>query len=400
VTILSWPDNEADFRRAIRQWIEDNCPLSMRGPNRGLEDICWGGRRWTFASDDQRLWLERAAAAGLTVPGWPCEYGGAGLTPWQQRIFDEEMTALEARSPLESFGIWMLGPALLKFGTEEQKRIHLPPIARGEIRWCQGYSEPEAGSDLASLKTRAEDHGDHFIVNGQKIWTSYADEADWIFFLARTDPSAPKHRGISFLLADMDSAGISTRPIRLISGKSPFCETFFDNVRVPKENLVGAVNDGWTVAKYLLAHEREMIGGGARGLQDSLPLHRVVQEFVRPGHDPFADADLRQRIARAEIDALALAQTVDRYLEMAQGGEGVGDKSSVIKYCAAEQNKRRQSLILEAAGIDGLAWDTTRADGSSLARNWLRAKANSIEGGTAEIMLGIIAQRLLDLPRG
>ena len=177
------------------------------------------------------------------------------------------MRALNCRSPLASFGIWMLGPALLKFGNEAQKKEHLPKIARGEIRWCQGYSEPNAGSDLASLATRADDKGDHYIVNGQKIWTSYADKADWIFCLVRTDTAAKKHTGISFVLFDMATPGVSTRPILLISGKSPFCETFFDNVRVEKQNLVGTPGGGWDVAKYLLTHEREMIGahGRARG---------------------------------------------------------------------------------------------------------------------------------------
>ncbi len=395
-----WSLNAHEFRAEMRAWLESNCPASMRGPNQGLEDICWGGRKWVFASEDQRLWLERAASVGLTVPDWPCEYGGAGLTGEQKHIFHEEMARIDARSPLESFGIWMLGPALLKFGSEAQKRAHLPPISRGEIRWCQGYSEPEAGSDLASLRTRAIELDDHFVVDGQKIWTSYADEADWIFCLVRTDTVAPKHLGISFLLLDMETPGISTRPIPLISGKSPFCETRFESVKVPRQNLVGPVNGGWTIAKYLLSHEREMIGGGAQGLKDGQPLHTIIRNSFSADRNPLSDPVFRHRVAQTDIDSLALEQTVDRYMEDAAAGQEIGDRSAVIKFLSAELNKQKQSLVLEASGFDGLTWSAARSDGSSIARNWLRSKANSIEGGTTEIMLGIIAARLLGLPRG
>src|SRR5436853_669645 len=249
------------FRKETRAWLEKNCPSEMRKPMQSEEDICWGGRKWKVRSEAQRAWLERMAEKGWTVPEWPREYGGGGLSREEAKILQKEMRALGCRSPLDSFGIWMLGPALLKYGSEAQKREYLPEIARGEIRWCQGYSEPNAGSDLASLQTKAEDKGDHFLVNGQKIWTSYADKADWIFCLVRTDFAAKKHEGISFLLFDMASPGVSTAPITLISGKSPFCETFFDNVKVPKSQLVGTLNKGWDIAKYLLTHERESIGG-------------------------------------------------------------------------------------------------------------------------------------------
>ena len=258
------------FREQTRAWLEQNCPSEMRKPVTSEDDVCWGGRNWKFSSDAQKTWLQRMAEKGWTVPTWPREYGGGGLSGEEAKVLAQEMRALGCRSPLNSFGIWMLGPALLKFGSHEQKLEHLPKIARGEIRWCQGYSEPNAGSDLASLQTRAEDKGDHYIVNGQKIWTSYADKADWIFCLVRTDPAAKKHTGISFVLFDMATPGVTTKPILLISGKSPFCETFFDNVRVEKKNLVGTLNAGWDVAKYLLTHEREMIGGmGDRGAAGS-----------------------------------------------------------------------------------------------------------------------------------
>jgi len=386
------------FRAQVRDWLQANCPPEMRIPPLGEDDICWGGRRWVFGSDAQRLWLERAAAVGLTVPGWPRAYGGAGLSPEQVSILDEEMLRIDARSPLESFGIWMLGPALLRFGSEEQKRLHLPRIARGEIRWCQGYSEPGAGSDLASLSTRAELRGDHFVVNGQKIWTSYADQADWIFCLARSDAAAPKHRGISFLMFDMATPGVTTRPIKLISGKSPFCETFFDEVAVPAANLVGPLHGGWTVAKYLLTQEREMISGRARGLHDGRPLRSIAKELAGVEDGRIADPALRAGVALAEIDAIALEATIARYVDEAAAGQEIGDRSSVLKYCNAEIAKRRQGLIVEAAGMDGLRWDFQRRDGAPVAQDWLRSRANSIEGGTAEIMLGIVAKRLLDLP--
>src|SRR6478609_3143972 len=206
------------FRTDTRAWLEANCPAEMRQPMRSEKDACWGGRNFTFQSDAQRQWLEAMAGRGWTVPDWPKEYGGGGLSPAETKILKQEMARINARSPLTSFGISMLGPALLKYGSEEQKRHYLPQIARGEIHWCQGYSEPGAGSDLAGLQTRCEDKGDHWLVNGQKVWTSYADKADWIFCLVRTDPQAPKHKGISFLLFDMASPGVSTRPILLISG--------------------------------------------------------------------------------------------------------------------------------------------------------------------------------------
>ena len=221
------------FRMETRAWLEENCPVEMREDMKSFDDACWGGRNYVFASDAQKTWLERMVAKGWTVPTWPKEYGGAGLSRKEEIILLKEMRRINARSPLSSFGIWMLGPALLKFGTEAQRAEHLPPISRGEIRWCQGYSEPGAGSDLAALKTKAEDKGDHYIVNGQKVWTSYADKADWIFCLVRTDNTGKKHHGISFVLFDMETDGVEARPIKLISGSSPFCETFFSDVLPP-----------------------------------------------------------------------------------------------------------------------------------------------------------------------
>jgi acyl-CoA dehydrogenase len=382
----------AAFRADIAAWISDNCPAPLLGRPMDESAIVWGGRKWTFSDDNQRIWLERAVSRGLTAPRWPTEYGGAGLTRAQEKIYREEMGRIGAPPPLESFGLWMLGPALLEFGNADQKARHLPPITRGEIRWCQGYSEPGAGSDLANVQTRAEDMGDHWLVNGQKIWTSYADKADWIFALVRTDRDAPKHKGISFLLMDMDTPGITTRPIRLISGKSPFCETFFDNVKVPKENLVGELNRGWDIAKYLLTHEREMIGGGASGL---LGGRSIGQILAAQDSDVLADPVLRAEAMQAEVDALAFTLTMGRYKDQAEAGRGVGNASAMLKYYGTELNKRRYELLMATAGSAGLEWDGAHG---GLAPEWLRTKANSIEGGTTEVMLDIIAKRVLEMP--
>jgi acyl-CoA dehydrogenase len=226
-------ENIDAFRRSTRTWLEENYPASLRDRTKP-QDAVWGGRGAVYANSDSKLWLDRMAEKGWTAPTWPREYGGGGLSDTEARALAEEMAALKCRSPLSSFGLSMLGPVLLEYANEEQKQEHLSKIVRGDIRWCQGYSEPGAGSDLAGLQTRAEDKGDHYLVNGQKIWTSMADEADWIFCLVRTDPDVPKHDGISFLLFDMASEGVSVAPIRLISGSSPFCQTFFENVKVPK----------------------------------------------------------------------------------------------------------------------------------------------------------------------
>ncbi|WP_290560115.1 acyl-CoA dehydrogenase family protein [Aestuariivita sp.] len=379
------------FRADLRAWLEENCPPQMRDGLMTEEGICWGGKDWVFTSAAQRDWLERCAAKGYTVPTWPVEYGGAGLSRDQEKIFHQEMARINARSPLQSFGIWMLGPALLHFGTHEQKLHYLPPIARGEVRWCQGYSEPGAGSDLANVQTKGEDRGDYWLVNGQKIWTSYADKADWIFALVRTDREAPKHKGISFLLIDMAQDGVETRPIKMISGISPFCETFFTDATVPKDQIVGEVNRGWDVAKYLLTHEREMISGGAAGLTGTgRALGAVLSETMEE-----LDATLRADAMRCEIDTLAIGLTLERYKDQAEAGQGAGDASAMLKYMGTELNKRRHELLMTAGGSDALEWDGPLGN---RAGDWLRTKANSIEGGTSEVMLSIVSRRVLGLP--
>tara|TARA_R110002012_G_scaffold56442_4_gene144602 strand:- start:388 stop:1701 length:1314 start_codon:yes stop_codon:yes gene_type:complete len=380
------------FRIELRDWLEANCPAEMRGGEASEASVCWGGKNFEFESDAQRVWMERAASKGYTVPTWPVEYGGAGLTRPQEKIFKEEMDRIEARNPLQSFGIWMLGPALLHFGSHEQKLHYLPPIARGEIRWCQGYSEPGAGSDLASVQTRGEDKGDHWLVNGQKIWTSYADKADWIFALIRTDREAPKHKGISFLLIDMEDAGVETRPIKLISGASVFCETFFTDVKVPKGQIVGTENRGWDVAKYLLTHEREMISGGGQGLSGGRALGAVLNESLGEGQE--METTLRADAMRCEVDALSIGLTLERYKDQAEAGTGAGDASAMLKYMGTELNKQRHELLMAAGGSDALEWDGPLGNRPA---DWLRTKANSIEGGTSEVMLSIVSRRVLGL---
>ena len=388
------------FRAETRSWLEANCPPEMREPVRSDADVCWGGRNFTFQSDAQKRWMETMAARGWTVPDWPKDYGGGGLSPAEAKILKQEMARINARPPLSSFGIWMLGPALLKFGTEEQKRHYLPQIARGEIRWCQGYSEPGSGSDLVSLKTFGEDRGDHWVVSGQKVWTSYADKADWIFCLVRTDKTN-KYQGISFLLFDMRSEGVSTRPIRLISGYSPFCETFLDNVKVPKDQIVGEVNRGWDVAKYLLGHEREMIsGGGSQGGADrSGSLGRMLaRSGAEVADGRIADPMLRADLAQFDVDALAFAALGERFGDEVKAGKAHPAQPNALKYAGTELNKARHELVMAAGGSAALEWDSAASGEGQKPRAWLRTKANSIEGGTSEIMLNVVAKRILDLP--
>lgn len=390
--------NLEEFRRETRAWLEENCPASMRLPIKSVEEIYWGGRKATFASEDQKSWFERMAARGWTAPTWPREYGGGGLSPAENKILQAEMRRLNCRSPLNSFGLWMLGPALLHYGSEAQKQQYLPDIVFGKVWWCQGYSEPGAGSDLAGLQTRAEQQGQYYLVNGSKIWTSYADKSDMIFCLVRTNPEAPKHAGISFLLIDMESEGVSTQPIKLISGKSPFCQTFFDNVKVPIENLVGEENGGWAVAKYLLQHERDMIGASYIN-EGQTPLYEIARQALGFENTPLPDPVLRQQVAQHQMDILAFQLTLDRSMdEMKQGQGTMGAKSSMYKYLGTELNKLRHELIVALHGFEGLGWEGEAFQEGKLVRDYLRTKANSIEGGTSEIQLNIISKHILALP--
>jgi len=389
------------FRSETRAWLEANCPPEMREPVRDESDIYWGGRRATFKNGAQKAWLEACINKGYTVPSWPKAYGGSGLSPAEAKVLREEMGRINARPPLSSFGIWMLGPALLHFGTEGQKQRFLNEIARGEIRWCQGYSEPGSGSDLVSLQTYGEDKDDHWIVNGQKVWTSYADQADWIFCLVRTD-KADKYSGITFMLFDMASEGVSTKPILLISGNSPFCETFFDNVEVPKSYgedcpaYVGQINRGWDVAKYLLGHEREMISGADGGDRTSGIGAAMKRHAGKLGDE--LDPVLRAELAMFDVDALAYSAMGEKFLDEIKVGKAHPAQPNMMKYAGTELNKRRHELMMAAGGSRSLEWESEETEGGKPSRSWLRTKANSIEGGTSEVMLNVIAKRILDLP--
>ncbi len=379
------------FRAETRNWLETNCPPEKRGPM-GEHDHYYGGRNGSFSSEPQRVWFERMAERGWTAPDWPREYGGGGLSQAETNILAEELARIEAHRPLTSLGVFMLGPALLKFGTEEQKRRHLPPIVRGEIWWCQGYSEPNAGSDLASLQTRAVLDGNEFVVNGQKIWTSYGHRADWVFCLVRTDPEKPKHDGISFLLIDMRTPGVSPSPLRLISGVDHFSQVFYDDVRVPKENLVGQLNRGWDVAKYLLLFERQMIGGFKLGegttLIDYAAEHLGAEALA-------AEPMLRAQLVALDMELAAFQALVERYRDEGEAGQPIGAASSMLKYFASDLFVKQEDAKMSILGMAGLDRD---ADSAGVATEWLNWIANKMGGGSSEVQLNVVAKRVLELP--
>jgi len=386
-----------NFRMETRKWLEDNCPLSMREPTKDPSQLYWGGRNGEFSSDDQKLWFERMLEKKWIVPYWKVKYGGGGLSKEKNNILNQEMGRLGCRKPHYNFGISMLGPAMLKFASEEQKLNYLPDIVQGKIRWCQGYSEPNAGSDLANLQTKAEDKGDYFLVTGSKVWTSYAEKADWIFCLVRTDSSSSKHTGISFLLIDMASEGVSTRPIKLISGKSPFCETFFDSVKVPKVNLVGTLNDGWTIAKYLLTHERQMIGGIGE-TDKKLHISDEAINVMSKNNGILSDTILRSKISEFEMNEEIFDLTIRRTMDEEKSGNNSGAASSFFKYYGTELNIQREELRLKINGFSSTEWNSKASENGKQARYFCRTKGNSIEGGTHEVQLNIIAKRILGLP--
>jgi len=389
------------FRQEIASWIDENCPQSLRSPATQEEQV-WGGRHIKFPSDDAKLWFERCVEKGYCVPDWPTEYGGAGFTPEQTQIFKEEMSRLKARAPQVNLGIWMVGPVILEFGTEEQKLEHLPKIARGEIRWCQGYSEPGAGSDLAGLQTRAEDMGDHFVINGSKIWTSYADEADYIYCLVRTDPDAPKRDGITFLLFDMTSEGVEAKPIELITGENHFCQTFFDNVKVSKSAILGEMNKGWTVAKRVLEFERNMMSDLGSTVASTLEPRSAADRYMEKDSDgKLQNKVLREAIARHEVYKQAFDVTQQRMVDEFTHGAGNMNTAMIFKYCGTEEEKRKYELMLKIMGEKALGWqdENNFADDELLVPfDWMGAKTHTIAGGTSEIQMNIIAKRVLGLP--
>ena len=383
------------FRAEARDWLEDNCPPTMRRAG----GYTAGGRKARYPNPETKLWLDRMAERGWTAPHWPKEYGGGGLSKEEHQILADEMGRINAAAPLSGHGLTMIGPAILEFGTQEQCREHLPRIARGEIRWCQGYSEPGAGSDLASLQCRAEEDGDDYLVNGSKIWTSGADQADWIFALVRTDFTV-KHEGISFLVLDMETPGVSVSPIELISGSSEFCQTFFDDVRVPKRNLIGKPGEGWTVGKRLLQYERSSIGGRGNARQKVKTIDETAREYTGVENGKIADHDLRTRVTSLRIDEAAYQFTIRRSMEESTSSKAPSFLSSFFKLYGTEQNMRRQDLAMDIMGLQALGWSGAPYTPAELGttRGWLRSKANSIEGGSSEVQRNIIAKRVLGLP--
>ena len=383
------------FRAEARDWLEDNCPPTMRRAG----GYTAGGRKARYPNPETKLWLDRMAERGWTAPHWPTEYGGGGLSKEEHQILADEMGRINAAAPLSGHGLTMIGPAILEFGTHEQCREHLPRIARGEIRWCQGYSEPGAGSDLASLQCRAEEDGDDYLVNGSKIWTSGADQADWIFALVRTDFTV-KHEGISFLVLDMETPGVSVSPIELISGSSEFCQTFFDDVRVPKRNLIGKPGEGWTVGKRLLQYERSSIGGRGNARQKVKTIDETAREYAGVENGKIADHDLRTRVTSLRIDEAAYQFTIRRSIEESTSSNAPSFLSSFFKLYGTEQNMRRQDLTMDIMGLQALGWSGAPYTPAELGttRGWLRSKANSIEGGSSEVQRNIIAKRVLGLP--
>lgn len=390
------------FREEVRVWLKASAPPSLFGKRDVQQAWSWGGRQGAFASKDYRLWLERMAERGWTAPGWPAQYGGGGLELKKAQIVTAEIAHLDLPAPLVGFGLTMIGPTLLQYGTEAQKQEFLPPIIQGQIRWCQGYSEPGSGSDLASLSTRAVRDGNDFVLNGQKIWTSCAADSDWMFLLVRTSTEGPKHAGITFLLMDMEWPGVRVRPIPLISGQSEFCETFIENVRVPIKNVIGEVNGGWAVAKALLGHERSMIGdhmAGTPGQMSSVLVQAAKNHLPLEG-ERIADALLRHRIVEDEMDDMALALTLLRAKDSMKDGHRPGPESSMYKILSTELNQRRKELMLSILGPQALGWEGAGFSPEELVatREWLRSRGNTIEGGTSEVQLNILAKRVLGLP--
>jgi len=407
------------FRTELRGWLDANCPVSIR-------TLLDGTQTDPPTAEERKQWLAAMAGRGYTTPSWPKEYGGGGLSKSELRVLNEELGRLGAYAPPVSFfGTAMLGPVLLEYGNEEQKHEHLPKITNGEINWCQGYSEPGAGSDLAGLQARAVEDGDHYIINGSKIWTSQANTADWIFCLVRTDPEAPKHDGISFILFDLKSPGVTISPILLISGQSDFCQVFFSDVRAKAKNLVGPKNGGWTIAKRLLEHERKTLSGGMGGAGGPIPVvakkkekkrkKKVEKMVAAPPQSPLAesargylgsegkriaDPGLRDRIAQFELDSLCFGLSMRRSGEESQAGRGPGAATSMFKLYASEMNKRRLEIQMSVMGANGLGWSGEGFTFHEIAetRGWLRSKGNSIEGGTSEVQLNVIAKRVLGLP--
>ena len=389
-----------EFREEARDWLAEHVPASLKGST--AYELFSGGSKGPIANPDVRKWFDLCYERGWAVPGWPKEYGGGGLDRDQVRVLREEMARAGAPAPLSDMGVSMIGPTLLEHGNEEQRKRFLTKTASGEIRWCQGYSEPNAGSDLASLQTRAVDNGDYYVVNGSKIWTSGANFADWIFCLVRTDAAAPKHEGISFVLFSMDDPGVTIKPIKLIAGNSPFCQCFFDDVKVPKTDLIGQENRGWTIAKRLLQHERSSISGfdGANGGEERDTLPSSAKQYAGEENGRITDAVVRRNVTQIEMDALAFALTGLRAMQENTTGGTPTFATSMFKYYGTELSTRRMEALIQMRGTQGVGWegDSFASDEIDDTRNWLFGKAFTIAGGSSEVQLNIIAKRVLGLP--
>jgi alkylation response protein AidB-like acyl-CoA dehydrogenase len=374
---------EAAFRMEVRTWLEANLPLALRG------------RTARPPPDEIRPWYHALTRKGWIAPHWPKQYGGMGATLNEQIIMTEELARVDApHLPVQ--GLNHIGPILMEFGTEAQKAQHLPPIIAGTAIWAQGYSEPGAGSDLASLATRATLEGDHFVVQGHKIWTTWGHYADWIYVLVRTDPQAqPRHAGISFLLIDLRSPGIKVRPIKTIAGDDEFAEVFFDNVVVPAGNLVGKLNDGWRIANALLGHERL----GTSNPQFVLVALDRIKTMARAS-GIMADPAFQDRLAAASIDATALAALFNHAVELTNNAHSLGPESSVIKILGSELLQRLNALLIEAAGghapAEGLI--ETNYGAVDVAAPFLQSRRATIYGGSSEIQRNVLARRVLNLP--
>lgn len=393
------PNNDLTlFRQHVRTWLTVHCPATMRQTANPFE-LSYGGRNPEFFNDDAKHWMQIMAAKGWTAPQWPKAYGGAELSSEEAGILEQEMHQLGCRPALTGHGLWMLGPALLTFGSEMQKQQFLPDIVHGRIRWCQGYSEPNAGSDLANIQCKAEDMGEHYVVNGTKIWTTDADKADWIFCLVRTNTAVKKQAGISFLLIDMRSPGIDVKPISLINGENHFCQTFFDNVQVPKTNRVGEENQGWGIAKQLLLHERKMMSDlQALMPKPSYTLHSIANDYLQNNIPAAEKALCRHRISEWQINNTALALTKQRICEEEQKGESSG-AAFIMKYYGTEQDVIASELASDIASLDAMQWDPkSNSLQQKIANQFLHDKVLLLGGGSSEIQLNIIAKNILGLP--
>jgi len=388
------------FREETRSWLEENCPEEMRNLS-----FHWEDAHLIYSKPEAAVWLQRMAERGWVAPTWPAEYGGGGLPPEKAAILSQEMKRINATAPSSGMGLTMIGPTLLEYGTEAQKQRHIPKICDGSIRWCQGYSEPGAGSDLAALQAKAVLDGDNFVINGQKTWTSGAQHADWMFALVRTDPEAPKHDGISFVLFDMHQEGVAVKPIQLISGSSPFCETFLDNVTARRDDLIGEMNKGWTVGKRLLQFERSGIGGLAGANKKKVEKKRneladLAKQYTGDSHARIADQGTREKVLTHSMRERAFQLTARRVAQENQSGKTLGAATSIFKLVGANLARNATELKSEMMGINGIGWEGEEFSDKELetTRNWLNSRAVTIYGGTNEVQMNIISKRVLGLP--